>query len=104
MDSAVSFPNATGTKTSQECVPALALASAVVTAAAGSLLCFSFLPGGKRRVSNTTRLGLSVLIACAGVVLWAKREEEAEAARHLFDYIGDKRDERWLRRNPIDFG
>ena len=104
MDTAVNFPNVPGSKTTQDSVPALALASAVVTAAAGSLLGFSFLPGGKRRVSNTTRLGLSVLIACAGIVLWAKREEEAEAARHLLHYIGDKRDERWLRHNPIDFG
>jgi hypothetical protein len=107
MDSAVSFPNGmktcNGGKTCQDGVPALSLASAAATVAAGSLLGLSLLPG-KRRLSNTSRLGLTVLIACAGLVMWVTREEEAAAVRNLLGFIGEKRDERWLRRNPIDFG
>ena len=101
MDSAVNFPKLA--KSSDDSVPVLSLASAVATAAAGSLLGLSLLPG-KKRLSNTSRLGLSVLIACAGVVMWVTRQEEATAARNLIDFIDEKRDERWLRRNPIDFG
>jgi lysozyme family protein len=104
MNTTVKFPHAPESETSQDGVPLVALASAVVTAAAGGLLGFSLLPGKKRRLSTTSQAGLGVLLACAGVVLWVARQEEAAAARRLLDYIGDKRDERWLRRNPIDFG
>jgi high-affinity Fe2+/Pb2+ permease len=104
MNTAVSFAHVPASKTSQDSVPLVALASAVVTAAAGGLLGFSLLPGRKRRLSTTSQAGLGVLLACAGVVLWVARHEEAAAARNLLAYIDEKRDARWLRRNPIDFG
>lgn len=104
MNIPVKFPNASRSETSQDGVPMVALASAVVTAAAGGLLGFSLLPGRKRRLSTASQAGLGVLLASAGVLLWVARQEEAAAARNLFAYIGEKRDARWLRRNPIDFG
>ena len=104
MNTAVKFPNAPESESSQDSVPMLALASGLVLAAAGGLLGFSLLPGRKRRLSTASQAGLGVLLACAGVVLWVERQEEAAAARNLLAYIDEKRDARWLRRNPIDFG
>lgn len=103
MESAVNFANAPGSKSSQD-VTLVAMASGLVTAAAAGLLGFSLLSGRKRRLSTGSQAGLGVLLACTGAVLWLAREEEATVARNLLDYIGEKRDERWLKRNPIDFG
>jgi hypothetical protein len=104
MGSALKLANVPGSKTSQDGVELVAMASGLVTAAAAGLLGSSLLSGRKRRLSTVNQAGLGILLACAGAVLWLAREEEAAAARNLLDYIGDKRDERWLRRHPIDFG
>ena len=79
-------------------------AEAVAFAAAASLLAWSFLPSKKRRAPIAGQVSLGVLAACAAVVVWKKREEEADAARHLFTHIHEVRDTRWLKKNPIAYG
>jgi hypothetical protein len=68
------------------------------------MLAWSFLPSSKRRVSIAGQLSLGVMAACAAVVIWSKRQEEASAARHLFTHIHEVRDARWLKKNPIAYG
>ncbi len=62
------------------------------------------IPRRKRLLSSASQVGLAVLVACAGAVMWARRQEEAVAVRHLGAHIGQVRDARWLKRHPIDFG
>ena len=88
----------------QDEVPVVGLASAVAVAAATSLLGFSMLPGGKRRLSMSSQVGLGVLALCAAALVWIERQEEAAAARRLMAHIDHVRDDRWLRKHPIDFG
>ena len=99
----VQFAKAPGSKTPLA-VPVIGLASAVSLAAASTLLGYSLSPGGKRRLSSSSRRGLGVLALCAGALMWVERQEEASAARHLLAQVGQARDARWLRKNPVDFG
>ncbi len=98
------FAPAPASKTAQDEVPVVGLASAVAVAAATSLLGFSMLPGGKRRLSLSSQVGLGILAACAAALVWIERQEEANAARRLLTHIDHVRDDRWLRKHPIDFG
>ena len=78
------------------------VASTLAFAAAGSLLGYSFFaPKERRSVSGQVCLG--VLVLCAGVVTWQKRQEEAEAARRLVHHVKGARDARWLRKNPVAY-
>jgi hypothetical protein len=104
MDWAEKSAKATTLNPPQEDVPVVALASAVALAAASSLLAWSFLPATKRRVSIVGQISLGVMAACAAAVVWSKRQEEAEAAHHLFNHIHEVRDARWLKKNPIAYG
>jgi hypothetical protein len=104
MNSAETSTQGTTSKASQEGVPVVALASAVACAAAASLLAWSLFPAKKRRTSISGQVSLGVLTACAAVVVWKKREEEASAARHLIKHIHEVRDTRWLKKNPIAYG
>lgn len=79
------------------------LVSAIVFAAAGSLLSYSLL-SRKRRLPVTGQLFLGVLAGCAGAMTWKKRQEEALAARHLLGHMHEVRDARWLRKNPVAYG
>ena len=104
MESAAQFATTPGSKTEQEEVPLVGFASAVAVAAATSLLGFSMLPGGRRRLSMSSQVGLGVLAACAAALVWIERQEEATAARKLFAHIDHVRDDRWLKKHPINFG
>jgi ABC-type enterobactin transport system permease subunit len=99
-------PSAKGTTSNsrQEDFPVAALASAVALAAASSLLAWSFLPARKRRVSIAGQISLGVMAACAAVVAWNKRQQEIDAARHLFTHIHEVRDARWLKKHPVAYG
>jgi hypothetical protein len=79
------------------------LVSAIVFAAAGSLLSYSLL-SRKRPLPVAGQLFLGVLTGCAGVMTWKKRQDEALAARHLVEHMHDVRDARWLRKNPVAYG
>jgi hypothetical protein len=68
------------------------------------MLAWSLLPAKRRRLSIAGQVSLGVMAACAAVVIWKKRQEEASAARHLFTHIHEVRDARWLKRNPIAYG
>jgi|HubBroStandDraft_6_1064221.scaffolds.fasta_scaffold2247414_1 hypothetical protein len=98
------FAIETGSKPARADVPVVGLASAVAVAAATSLLGFSMLPAGKRRLSISSQVGLGVLAICAAALVWIERQEEAAVARRLITHIDHVRDDRWLRKNPIDFG
>ena len=89
---------------SQECLPVVGLASALAFAAASGLLLWSFFPARKRRTSIAGQVSLGVLAACAATVVWHKRQEEADAARQLFNHLGEVRDARWLKKHPIAYG
>lgn len=104
MDSAETSAEAITSKAPQTDVPVVALASAVACAAAVSLLAWSLFPTRKRQTSVSGQVSLGVLAACAAVVVWKKREEEASAARHLITHIHEVRDTRWLKKNPIAYG
>jgi hypothetical protein len=95
---------ATTSKVPQNGVPVVGLASAVACVAAASLLAWSFLPSKKRRTPIAGQVSLGLLSACAAVVVWKKREQEANAARHLMTHIHEVRDTRWLKKNPIAYG
>ena len=98
------FALESGPKAAQDDVPVIGLASMFAVTAATSLLGFSMLPVGKRRLSMSSQLGLGVLAACAAVLVWVEREKEAAAGRRLLAHIDHVRDDRWLRKHPIDFG
>jgi threonine/homoserine efflux transporter RhtA len=85
-------------------VPVIALASTVACAAAGILLAYSLFPAKKRRLPISAQVALGALIACAGAVTWKKRQEEADAARHLVHHVHLVRDAHWLKKHPIAYG
>lgn len=85
-------------------IPLLPLASAIAAAAAGGLLGFSLFSSGKRRFSAASQIGLGAVLAGAGAMLWVQRADQAAAVGRLLAWAGEKRDARWLERNPIDFG
>jgi hypothetical protein len=91
-------------KETQDCVPVVALASAVACAAATGLLAWSLFPAKKRRASIAGQVSLGVMAGCAAFVVWQRRQEEAAAAHHLMSHIHEVRDARWLRKNPIAYG
>jgi hypothetical protein len=99
-------PSAPGTTPNppHDAVPVVGLASALTFAAAASLLVWSLIPGRKRRASIVGQVSLGVLAAGAAVVVWNQRQEEAAAARNLFDHIHEVRDARWLKKHPIAYG
>jgi hypothetical protein len=104
MDSVETSTQGTTSKAPQAEVPVVGLASAVACAAATSLLAWSLFPSKRRRAPLAGQVSLGVLAACAAVVVWKKREEEANAARHLISHIHEVRDTRWLKKNPIAYG
>lgn len=104
MDWAEASAKETPSNPPQDNVPVVGLASAFTLAAATSMLAWSLLPGRKRRASIFGRLSLGALAACAAIVIWNKRQEEADAARHLFTHIHEVRDARWLKKHPIAYG
>jgi hypothetical protein len=104
MTAAVEFAQAPQSKTGQPQLPVMGLASALSLVAAGSLLGYSMLPAGRRRLTIADRIGLGVMAACAGALVWVERQEEAAAARKLRTFIDHTRDARWLKKNPVDFG
>jgi uncharacterized membrane protein YqjE len=88
----------------QESLPIVALASAFAGAAAASLLAWTFLPARKRRASIAGQVSLGLLAACAAAIVWQQRQQERNAARHLFSHIHEVRDARWLKKHPIAYG
>jgi high-affinity Fe2+/Pb2+ permease len=79
------------------------LVSAVAFAAAGTWLGYSLF-SRKRTLPVAGQVLLGALAGCAGVMTWTKREEEAEAARHLAHHVHEVRDVRWIRKNPVAYG
>jgi uncharacterized membrane protein YqjE len=104
MDSAETSAQGTTSKAPQEGVPVVALASAVACVAAASLLAWSLFPSRRRRAPISGQVSLGVLAACAAVVVWNKRQEEASATRHLITHLHEVQDTRWLKKNPIAYG
>jgi hypothetical protein len=91
-------------RTPQDAVPVLALASAATFAGAATLLVASLFPGKKGRASFFGQVCLGALAAGAAAVVWNKRQEEVSAARHLMTHIHEVRDTRWLKKHPIAYG
>jgi uncharacterized membrane protein YqjE len=100
------FPQASAHETTQAdpAVPVVALASALAFVAAASLLVWSLFPSRKRTAAITGQVALGVLAGSTAVVVWNRRQEEADAARHLMTHIHEVRDTRWLKKHPIAYG
>ena len=103
METAVVSTDARLPNGEQSNLPLVGLASTIAFVAAASLLGYSFI-SKKRRLPVLGQLCLGVLAGCAGVVTWSKRQEEAEAARHLIGHIHEVRDNRWLKKHPVAYG
>ncbi len=104
MDTAEVFAQGIASNKPEDGIPVVALASTLACAAAASLLAWSLFPSRRRRASISGQVSLGLLAACAAVVVWQKRKEEATAARHLFTHLNEVRDARWLKRHPIAYG
>jgi hypothetical protein len=92
-----------GSMTAGNDVPVMGVASAVVLAAAGSLLGYSLL-ARKRRLPASGKVLLGVVAGIAGVGMWVKRQEEVDAARRVMGRVHEVRDARWLKKHPVAYG
>jgi len=86
-----------------EAGPALALASTLAFAAAGTLLGYSLI-AKKRRIPVSVKILLGLVAGGAGALTWSRREQELATARHLIGRVHDVRDARWLKKHPVAYG
>ena len=102
MATATRYDSASASKAQQCDVPVVAVAATLALAAAGSLLGYSLMAPRRRR-SFPGQLCLGAVMACAGVVTWKKRQQEAAAAHHVLTRMRKASDARWLKKHPIAY-
>ena len=81
MDTAEVFAQGIASNEPEDGIPVVALASTLACAAAASLLAWSLFPSRRRRASISGQVSLGLLAACAAVVVWQKRKEEATKSK-----------------------